>query len=197
MNKIKSMNNKGFSFMYVLGFLCIIGLVIIAVKNSPQYKTMTIKQQAKEIVPIMKQWIEAQDNLYKKHGHECKTVGLNGVCASFPDGSDLGVHWPSDWVDVDVFTKKETPCGNSLTCTNHYFSCSAIGHVECISDKVILQGGNSALYPLGNQISCTPLHDKVKWGKTYEEEAAICKEISGKEPINMPSLSGNRDYYPL
>ena len=197
MNKIKSMNNKGFSFMYILVFLFIIGLIIKGVTSSPQYKTIKIKRQVKEIVPIMKQWIEAKDDWYKKHGHNCKTVGLNGMCTSFLDGSDLGVRWPSNWTTKDPVTKRKTPCGNSVNCGHDKSGCTSVGQgISCTIDgKIWLLGGESRFYSLGNQISCTPVHDKGK--KSYEEEAAICKEISGKEPISRPYLSVNRDYYPL
>lgn len=204
MNKIKGMNCKGFSFMYVLGFLCIIGLIIKGVTSLPQYKTMMIKRQVKKIVPIMKQWVEAKDDWYKKHGHNCKTVGVNGACTSYPDGSDLGVHWPSNWHTKDPVTKKKKPCGNSINCSNNTVGCLPLGRgISCTIDyKILILGGESSLNPLGNQVSCIPVHDKpsndgVKWKKAYEEEAAICKEISGKEPINMPYRSISRDFYPL
>ncbi len=190
-------NNSGFSFFKFLLCAIIIGLIVKGVMSTPQYETMMLKWQIKKITPIMTQWFKAQENWYKTHGSPCKTVGYNGACLSVPDGADLGVHWPKNWVHSDLFSKKEVPCGNSPYCKNHNWGCAATSkHIFCTVDgKIMLEIGDSLFNSFRDNVYCSPIHDKVSWGTKHEEEDALCKEISGKEPVKSPLTGTN--YYPL
>ncbi len=190
-------NNSGFSFFKFLLVVIVIGLIVKAVVSTPQGKSMLLKWQVKRITPIMQQWIEAQENWYKTHGNYCKSVGEKGICVSFPDGADLGVHWPSHWVHNDILHRKEVPCGNSTSCKNHNWGCVATTKsVFCTVDgKIVLQIGDALSHSFRDHVYCSAVHDKVSWSTKHEEEDALCKEISGKEPVKHPLTGTN--YYPL
>ncbi len=190
-------NNNGFSFFKFLLCLIVIGLIVKGVMGTKQYKTMMLKWQVNKITPIMKQWFDAQENWHTTHGNYCKTAEHNGICLSLPDGADLGVHWPSNWVRSELFSKKEVPCGNSTSCKNHNLGCVASSKsVLCTVDgRIMLRIGDSLFLSLKDNIYCSPIHDKVSWSTKHEEEDALCKEISGKDPIKSPLTETN--YYPL
>ena len=202
-------NNNGFSLIKSL--LCVLGICILiclslkinnilntivnydkgnimdniihAMENQPQINL----SQLKTTIPLIKQWIEAKENWCKSNEDKCKLMKDNeGFCYNcFHNASDLGLSWPSDWINHEVtglFSARTKPCGNELDCRNKDFIfCSAMhARVYCRRDRVVIMGSlkDVSNYPLGNQLSCAA---RVR----DQQGNDFCKEISGKEPVSL------------
>ena len=115
------MNKKGFTLLELLVVVLIIG--ILASIALPQYQMAVTKAKVASMLPLMRRWKDALQESKLQHGSYCK----DSDCEEIPDGSDLGVNWPSDWNNGN--------CGDYDVCDNDYWSCSAneekTGFVYC------------------------------------------------------------------
>ncbi len=173
MKKMK-VNKKGFTLIEMLVVVLIIG--ILAGIALPQYQMAVTKAKVASILPLMRRWKDALQEYKLQHGYyydEDNDIG--------PDGSDLGVNWPSDW----KLTSNGKACNDSLACGNDYWSeCYAnedkTGAVYCyrIIDanndfSIWIYQPNDEAYPeYAGMMTCQP-------GGT--EGHKICKALGGKK----------------
>ena len=98
-------NKLGFTLIEMLVVVLIIG--ILAGIALPQYQMAVTKAKVASILPLMRRWKDALAEYKLQHGD----YGNN--TDGYPDGTTLGVNWPSDWNNGD--------CGDSLSCGNDYW----------------------------------------------------------------------------
>ena len=107
-------SKKGFTLLELLVVVLIIG--ILASIALPQYEKAVTKARVASMLPLMKAWRDAlavynlENDAYCPDGHH-------------PDGEELGVTWPSDWIK----TAGGGPCGNSSDCgeNGYWYQCRA------------------------------------------------------------------------
>ena len=120
---LKNKKYGGFTLLEMLVVVLIIG--ILAGIALPQYEMAVTKAKVASILPIMRRWYDALAEYKLQHGYYYDED--NEI---YPDGSDLGVNWPSDWKNGD-----EDSCGDSSFCHNDYWNCSLFntddGSVAC------------------------------------------------------------------
>ena len=175
MKEIK-ISSKGFTLLELLVVVLIIG--ILASIALPQYQMAVTKAKVASILPIMRRWKDALQEYKLQHGSYCKE-GEDGNCGEYPDGSDLGVSWPSDWKDYN-----DDPCGDYRECHNDYwYSCGSnsfydTGEVFCEGttgddsfDIMMYQPDDPNFENLRNKITCYANGD---------EAHKICKALGGK-----------------
>ena len=183
-------NKLGFSLLGLLVVILIIGIFVgIAF---PQYKravkkTITTEDeivdaniQAKELIPLIKKWIEAKENWCKSHETTCKSSKGNCFCY---DCVEIDANWPNDWEqeEITLFSRTKSPCGKSLDCVkNRWFCSAAYSTVYCkYRGSIIIGAINESLnYPLGNRISCVAYPQN-------EEANNFCKKLSEQNHISF------------
>ncbi len=116
---------SGFTLIEMLVVVLIIG--ILAGIALPQYQMAVTKAKVASILPIMRRWYDASAEWRLMNGNYCK----DSECTEWPpDGSDLGVSWPSDWKDLDG-----NACDDNAYCENDYWTCDANdggeGEINC------------------------------------------------------------------
>ena len=103
---------QGFTLLELLVVVLIIG--ILAGIALPQYEMAVTKAKVASILPIMRRWKDALQEYKLQHGYY-----YNSDAGIYPDGSDLGVSWPSDW----KYTWDDSEsCGDFCVCSNDYWS---------------------------------------------------------------------------
>ena len=162
------MNKRGFTLLELLVVVLIIG--ILTAIALPQYKMAVTKAKVASILPLMRRFKDAQEEYQLRHGDHCKEHGgLHGECITYPDGSELGVNWPSDWKDMEG-----EPCGDSIECKNDYWDiCGATGQVFCAR-------GDIAIYMYYSDHSTEKYRDKVTCYSDTPEGVKICKVVGSK-----------------
>ena len=177
MKKIKR-GKQGFTLLELLVVVLIIG--ILASIALPQYQMAVTKAKVASILPLMRRWKDALQEYKLQHGGYCID---DGECNASPEGSDLGVNWPSDWNDGE--------CGDSRECSNDYWNCSAneevsAGYVYCahgIDNGIftiwMLQPDEPDWEFARNRILCTAQD---------EEGNKICKALGGKPVEDMDNF---------
>ena len=179
-NKIKDTlsifsSSKGFTLLELLVVVLIIG--ILAGIALPQYEMAVTKSRAMSMLPLMRRWYDALQEYKLQHGSYCK-IGQEDDCDTWPDGSDLGVNWPSDWKNSN---NDEDSCGDSDSCYDNtntwscYINGGDDGSVACNYYKndtfsIIMNQADGGNYCGGNQgkIICIP---------HAEEGEKICKNL--------------------
>ena len=155
---------RGFTLIEMLVVVLIIG--ILAGIALPQYRMAVMKTKVTTLFPLMRRFKDAAYEYYLQHGDY-----------GFEDAAELGVNWPSDWLDED-----DTPCSDSLACHNDDFRCTIDigGRVGCQIKKVGEGEGRIIMYQFD--------HDTYPDGficenrKTKDEETnKLCKALGGKE----------------
>ena len=165
---------QGFTLLELLVVVLIIG--ILASIALPQYQMAVTKAKVASMLPLMRRWKDALQEYKLQHGSYC----IDSDCDEKPDGSMLGVNWPSDWKDLGG-----NPCGDDILCSNDYWSeCFANeeenGEVHCThyiddenSFKIIMYQPDESNYEeLRNKIVCLAYAN--------EEVHKICKALGGK-----------------
>ena len=168
---MKKKNKSGFTLIEMLVVVLIIG--ILAGIALPQYQMAVTKAKVASILPLMRRWKDALAEYKLQHGYFCIDIDDTDC----PDGSDLGVNWPSDWNGGE--------CGNSIGCGNDYWYCigSALdfGVVSCSHDfddgssyrVVMYQPDDPNFNELRGLVTC-----ECDGEGTQSEK--ICKALGGK-----------------
>ena len=115
MKKVKKSfkKSKGFTLIEMLVVVLIIG--ILAGIALPQYQMAVTKAKVASILPIMRRWKDAMYEYKLQNDSYCPDDDCGG--SGRPDGSVLGVNWPSDWKS----SGDNTPCGDNIECENDYW----------------------------------------------------------------------------
>ena len=177
-NKIVE-NKKGFTLIEMLVVVLIIG--ILAGISLPQYQMAVTKAKVVSMLPLMRRWKDALMEYKLQHGNY---VDENGES---PDGSTLGVNWPSDWKEGENATN--VSCGDSPVCHNDYWdACNAnlegTGYVSCThwtNDDGIL---TIYMYQPDDP-DCEVCRGKIVCTALGEEGNKVCKALGGKA-IDFP-----------
>ena len=166
-------NKKGFTLLEMLVVVLIIG--ILAGIALPQYQMAVTKSKVASILPIMRRWKDALTEYKLRHGYYCEDG------EDSPNGSDLGVNWPSDW----KYTWDESKsCGDNYICSNDYWS-------QCFANEE--HGGevfcehyvnNSDSFRIYMHQSDDPNYENLRGKMTCEADGTeahkVCKALGGK-----------------
>ena len=170
-------SSKGFTLLELLVVVLIIG--ILASIALPQYEMAVTKAKVASILPIMRRWKDALYEYKLQHGSYCKE-GVDGACEEYPDGSDLGVNWPSDWKDEDG-----EPCGDSIGCENGYWTLcysnydADEGEVKCYVEdyfEINMYQPDYSDEEFRGKIVCVAYNGSDSNNKGHK----ICKALGGK-----------------
>ena len=182
-------NKKGFTLIEMLVVVLIIG--ILAAVALPQYQNAVLKAKVSAILPIMRRWKDAIAEYKLQNGTYCK-VGQD-ECEDWPDGSDLGVSWPSSWKSIG----SNEPCGDVIDCSDGFWDCYGGGYddgsLECVvynnlMIRIVMTQPDSEDICGGNQgkTVCVPLTPElenkcIKLGKPSGEndDGMTCTIIGG------------------
>ena len=169
---------QGFTLLELLVVVVIIG--ILAAIALPQYRIAKMKADVASLLPTMRRWKDALQEWKLHYGNYCKDgKGTDSTCDEIPNGADLGVTWPSDWISWN---------NNPLSCENHTDCFSANnkwrcythdnGNVYCLERNnyffIILYQPDYYYQPLKemrNKIGCFAENEKAK---------KICQKLGGK-----------------
>lgn len=176
---------KGFTLIELLVVVLIIG--ILAAIALPQYRMAVTKSRVASILPLMRRWKDALIEYKLQHGSYCES-GEDGNCSATPDGSDLGVSWPSDWKAFGT-----QPCGDHVDCDSDYWYCFAneegTGYIYCSHDitndsvfQIVMYQNDDVIYEdLRGMMTCEP----------YGAEAErVCKTLGGNLLEGASGING-------
>ena len=159
---------KGFTLIEMLVVVLIIG--ILAGIALPQYQKAVMKARVASMLPLMRRWYDALQEYKLQHG---SYLDENDVS---PNGTDLGVSWPSDWENGNCIEEY-------LSCANDYWSCEINtdddGSVACGYKDVFMMIMNQ---PDGEDL-CGGNQGKIICIPYDDEGEKMCKSLgkpSGK-----------------
>jgi len=166
------MNKKGFTLLELLVVVLIIG--ILASIALPQYQMAVTKAKVASILPIMRRWKDALQEYKLQHGY----YGDDDH-AVYPDGSDLGVNWPSDW----KYSSSNATCGDKTNCSNDYWVCeSSSGRGNIVCTHNLNDGGFDITMYQPDAPDYEDFRDKITCYADGDEAHKICKALGGKLP---------------
>ena len=173
MKKIKNCE-RGFTLLELLVVVLIIG--ILAGIALPQYKMAVTKAKVASILPLMRRFKDALMEYKLQHGSYCK----DNDCEEWPDASDIGVNWPSDWTSFG-----DEACGDSVECWSNdgfWASCFANeeqdGKISCTHD--ITSRSNFTIMIYQSDDPNENFRNKITCYAYGAEAHKICKALGGK-----------------
>ena len=174
----KKTNTKGFTLIELLVVVLIIG--ILAAIALPQYQMAVTKAEVASLLPLMKRWKDALQEWEHLYGNYCKDgKGTDRKCDSLPNGAELGVLWPSDWIS---WGNSALSCGNNTDCYSPKKKWRCYTHdngsVYCLERN---KNFFITLYQQDYYLEdIRKLRNKIICSSSSEEGKRICQKIGGK-----------------
>lgn len=179
---MKKENNKNYKLGFTLLELLVVVLIIgiLAAVALPQYRIAKMKAEVAGILPIMKRWKDSLQEWKHLYGNYCRNgKGTDSTCEEIPNGSDLGVTWPSDWIS---WANSPSSCGNSTDCYSPVKKWRCYTHAN---GNVYCQERNMNFYIVHYSFDyyyspLQRLRNKIGCSSSSEKGIEICKKLGGK-----------------